>query len=164
MFLSAADKVAIRDSWRLAVPIKATVADLFYRRLFELKPEYRKLFHSDMRAQHAKLVGMLAFIVGAVDWADEDWELEVERESDLFLVTLALGRRHTELYKIPEESYAVIGEVLIYTLDYGLGRAFTPLVKEAWTKMYDILIITMRMGESAVSMGAPMETSVAREL
>ncbi len=35
------EKAAIKNSWRLVIPIAETAADLFYKRLFELKPEYR---------------------------------------------------------------------------------------------------------------------------
>ena len=34
-------KVLLRDSWRMVVPIAETAADLFYKRLFELRPDYR---------------------------------------------------------------------------------------------------------------------------
>src|SRR5690606_38326525 len=59
---------------------------------------------------------------------------------------LALGRRHSDLYHIPEESYAIVGEALVWTLDYGLGDAFTPEVKAAWTELYVALARTMAMG------------------
>jgi hypothetical protein len=73
------EKEAIRRSWRLVVPIAETAADLFYRRLFELRPECRVLFPSDLSSQKQKLVKMLAFVVEALDWSDDEWETpEVE--------------------------------------------------------------------------------------
>ena len=53
-------KALITENWRLAVPIADTFADLFYRRLFELRPEYRKLFGEDLAGQKQKLLQMLA--------------------------------------------------------------------------------------------------------
>ena len=44
------DKEHIRRSWKLVIPIAETAADLFYKRLFELKPEYRGLEHRGMTA------------------------------------------------------------------------------------------------------------------
>jgi nitric oxide dioxygenase len=61
--LTDSEKAAIRSSWRLVIPIAETAADLFYRRLFELKPEYRQLFSMDMASQKRKLLHMLAFVV-----------------------------------------------------------------------------------------------------
>jgi hemoglobin-like flavoprotein len=140
------EKTALKHSWRLVVPIAETAADLFYKRLFELKPDYRLLFPDDMSGQKRKLLRMLAFIVKALDWADDDWRADVAVEEDLMLVVLAMGRRHTQLYKVPDESYAVVGEALIWTLDMGLGDAFTEDVKRAWIELYTLVAKTMRMG------------------
>ena len=147
--LSDADKQHIVRTWRLVVPIAETAADLFYRRLFELEPEYAKLFPSDMAGQKGKLVKMLAFIVKSVDWAQDQWAEDVDPEEDLCLVVLALGRRHASLYRIPEASYATVGEALLWTLDQGLGQAFTPEVRQAWAKLYGLLATTMKLGGRA---------------
>jgi hemoglobin-like flavoprotein len=148
--LTEAERRTIRQSFRLVVPIAETAAELFYKRLFELKPEYRSLFADDIAAQRRKLLRMLAFIVKSLDYRDTDWRDDVPPEQDLMLVVLALGRRHSELYRIPQESYGVVAEALLWTLDYGLGEAFTPEVKSAWTKLYLLLAQTMRLGSAAV--------------
>jgi len=145
-----AEKDVIRRSWRLVVPIAETAADLFYRRLFELRPEYRRLFPDDLAAQKRKLVKMLAFVVRAMDWSGERWRDDVNPSEDLMLVILALGRRHSELYEIPDDSYAPVGEALLWTLDYGLGDAFDPDVRAVWSKLYGLVAQTMRMGSAAV--------------
>src|SRR5262245_24817302 len=108
--LDDTEKAAIRESWRLVVPIADTAADLFYKRLFELRPEYRGLFKSDLESQKRKLLRMLAFVVKSVDFRDADWQSDVPVDQDLMLVVLALGRRHSELYRIPNESYGVVAE------------------------------------------------------
>ena len=141
--LSDSEKRAVVRSWRLAVPIADTVGDLFYRRLFDIRPEYRQLFSGDITAQKQKLVKMLAFIVRALDWSEDQWKEDVNAADDLFLVVLALGRRHSDIYRIPEESYADVGEALLWTLDYGLGDAFTDETRTAWTKLYSLLSRTV---------------------
>jgi hemoglobin-like flavoprotein len=148
--LTESDRKAVRQSFRLVVPIADTAADLFYRRLFELKPEYRKLFGDDIAAQKRKLLRMLAFIVRSLDYKDADWRDDVPPEQDLMLVVLALGRRHSDLYRIPSESYALVAEALLWTLDYGLGEAFTQEVRAAWTRLYTLLAQTMRLGAAVV--------------
>ena len=147
--LDDTEKAAIRESWRLVIPIADTAADLFYKRLFELRPEYRALFKGDMESQKRKLLRMLAFVVKSVDFRDADWQSDVPVDQDLMLVVLALGRRHSELYRIPNESYGVVAEALLWTLDYGLGEAFTQEVRSAWTQLYTLLSQTMRMGALA---------------
>jgi hemoglobin-like flavoprotein len=156
-FLTDADKEVIGNTWRLVVPIGETAADLFYRRLFELEPAYRALFKEDLTAQKRKLLAMLAFIVKSLSWVEASWRDEIDPESDLFLVVLALGRRHRELYKVPEEAYATVREALLWTLDYGLGEAFTPEARMAWKRVYDLVSMTMKMGKGAVELGKEIE-------
>lgn len=148
--LNDTEKKLIVNSWRLVVPIKDTAADLFYRRLFELQPGYRALFKSDLAAQKQKLIAMLAFIVKSLDWPDSAWRDHVAEQDDLFLVVLALGRRHSELYNVPDSAYAVVGEALLWTLDYGLAKEFSPPVRAAWTKVYGLLATAMKMGRLSV--------------
>jgi hemoglobin-like flavoprotein len=148
--LTDSEKVAIRSSWRLVVPIADTAADLFYRRLFELRPDYRELFSLDMASQKRKLLHMLAFVVKSLDYQDADWRDDVPANEDMMLVVLALGRRHSELYKIPRESYDVVAEALVWTLHFGLGEAFTPEVQNAWVHIYTLLAKTMQMAGLAV--------------
>jgi len=161
--LTESDRHAVRQSFRLVVPIADTAAELFYKRLFELRPEYRSLFKDDIAGQKRKLVRMLAFIVKSLDFADAQWRDDVPPEQDLMLVVLALGRRHTELYRIPSESYGVVAEALLWTLDYGLGEAFTPDVRAAWTRLYTLLAQTMRLGAATVDREAALNGAAAAD-
>lgn len=147
---SDSEKEAILRSWKLVVPIAETAADLFYKRLFELEPSYRALFPEDLTAQKRKLIRMLAFIVKSLSWKEAEWKEDVRPEEDLMLVMLALGRRHAELYKIPRESYDKVAEALLWTLDYGLGGAFTPEVRAAWTRVYTLVAQAMQMGTASI--------------
>jgi hemoglobin-like flavoprotein len=152
--ISDEEKAAIKDSWRLVVPIAETAADLFYRKLFELRPEYRRLFPDDMKSQKRKLLAMLGFVVKSLDWPDSAWRDAVAEEDDLCLVLLALGRRHSDLYKVPDAGYEAVGEALLWTLDYGLGKKFDTATRAAWTHIYQLLALTMKMGRLSVANGA----------
>jgi len=152
--LNDTEKKLLRDSWRLVTPVMETAADLFYRRLFELQPAYRGLFPDDMSSLKRKLMVTLAFAVKASDWAQESWADEVPQEDDLFLVVLALGRRHTLLYKVPDEAYPVVREALLWALNMGLGQAFTADTRAAWTKLYGLLSSIMLMGSRQAAMDA----------
>jgi len=154
--LTDAQKKLVQKTWKLVVPISETAADLFYKRLFETHPQYKSLFPDDMSGQKRKLLRMLAFVVKSLDWVDAQWREEVDPDEDLMLVVLALGRRHTELYKIPDESYAAVGAALLWTLDYGLGDAFTEEVRAAWTSVYTTVAATMKMGCQTFDQGATL--------
>ena len=146
LLLNSDEKNMIVGSYRLVVPVWETVADLFYGRLFEDQPQYRQLFPEDMTGQKRKLMTMLAFITRSLDWTEEQWKEDVAPQEDLFLVVLALGRRHHVLYKIPDDSYGSVGGALLWALDQGLGQAFTPEIRVAWSKLYSSLSTTMQMG------------------
>ena len=151
MILTDNEKKLIASSFRLLVPVSETVADLFYGYLFQDKPQYRDLFPEDMTRQKRKLVTMLAFIANSIDWTEDQWMEEVNPEDDLCLVVLALGRRHHNLYKIPDDAYGPVEDALMWSLDQGLGEAFTPDLQQAWTKLYRVLETTMKMGAKASS-------------
>jgi hemoglobin-like flavoprotein len=156
-------KAVIRETWRLVEPIADTAADLFYRRLFELKPVYQALFPDDMAAQKRKFIAMLRFIVKSLDWPDSAWRENVDEDSDLFLVVLALGRRHTELYKIPDEAYVTVTEALLWTFDYAMGKKFDKDSRAVWTLVLQLISSTMKMGRlSVVKDGAAVKGSQAR--
>ena len=147
--LTVDEKRLIVSSFRLIVPISETVGDLFYRHLFEARPEYRKLFSEDMTKQKRKLMAMIAFITKSLDWAEEQWRNDVRPEEDLFLVVLALGRRHHSLYKIPDEAYYPVQTALLWALEQGLGQTFTPELRQAWVKLYRALATSMQLGATS---------------
>lgn len=143
--LSDSEKQFIVRSWKLVDPIAETAAELFYKQLFRLDPSLRRLFPDDMAAQRRKLMASLGFVVKSLDWASADWRTMIEEENDLFLVILALGRRHRVLYKVQDMHYNTVGAALIWTLEQGLGEAFTPEVRSAWAKIYNLLSTAMKL-------------------
>jgi hemoglobin-like flavoprotein len=54
-----------------------------------------------------------------------------------------LGRRHAG-YGVKDEHYASVGAALLWTLEQGLGSAFTPAVRESWTTVYTTLADVMK--------------------
>src|SRR5262245_53886144 len=132
--LSPDDIMLVRASFARVAPIKQQAADLFYRRLFEVGPELRRLFPADLHAQKQKLMAMIATAVGALHDLDA-----------LVPKVKALGMRHVSYGATPEH-YEVVGEVLLWTLERGLGDAFTPQVRTAWTRVYGVLARTMMAG------------------
>lgn len=132
--LSTEDIMLVRASFAQVAPIKHKAADLFYGRLFELAPQVRRMFPADLRDQKQKLMAMIAAAVGAL----HDLEALVPRVK-------ALGMRHVA-YGASSTHYDVVGQALLWTLEQGLGAAFTPDVRAAWTRVYGLLAETMQAG------------------
>jgi hemoglobin-like flavoprotein len=124
----------VRESFDKVVPIAGVAADLFYERLFYMAPSLRHLFPTDMRDQKRKLMVMLAAAVQELDDLDT-----------LAPKLMQLGARHTA-YGVKDEHYKTVGEALIWTLERGLGNAFTPAVERAWVRVYLLMAATMQAG------------------
>ena len=54
-----------------------------------------------------------------------------------------LGVRHRR-YGVQSYHYDTVGEALVWTLDQGLGDAFTPDVRAAWAETYGLLASVMK--------------------
>lgn len=121
----------VQSSWQRCLPIIDTAANLFYERLFTLDPSLRSLFPTDMADQKKKLMTMITAAVAGLN------DLNA-----LVPVVQALGRRHLA-YRVEARHYPIVGQALLDTLATGLGPAFTPEVKDAWTVVYGVLADTM---------------------
>ena len=122
----------VRASFAQVLPIADAAAALFYDRLFALDPSLRPLFRGDLAAQGRALMGMLRVAVHGLDRLDQ-----------LVPAVQTLGRRHAG-YGVRDEHYATVASALLWTLEQGLGAAFTPATREAWTQAYALLAVTMQ--------------------
>jgi len=123
----------VANTWKQVAPIADTAANLLYSRLFEIDPSTRKLLRAtDMAAQRKKLLQTLSFAINGLDHLD----VLVSKVEDL-------GRRHAG-YSVTNAQYDSVGAALLWTLEQGLGRAWTPAVASAWTDVYGMLSGIMR--------------------
>jgi len=47
-------------------------------------------------------------------------------------------------YGVKDAYYDTVGAALLWTLERGLGAAFTPAVRDAWTETYTVLATVMQ--------------------
>jgi hemoglobin-like flavoprotein len=137
--MTPADKILVQKTFALVAPIADKAAALFYDRLFELDPTLKSLFKIDLREQGGKLMQMIGLAVNELDALDE-----------LVPMVEALGRRHAN-YGVKDRDYDTVGSALLWTLQQGLGAAFTPEVKSAWTAVYQLLASTMKAGAKSAA-------------
>ena len=128
----------VQESFRKVVPIADTAATIFYARLFELDPSLRKLFKGDMKKQGMMLMSMLASAVRGLS-----------DPNALIPVLTALGRRHTG-YGVVDAHYTTVAEAPLWTLEQGMGEAFTPEVRDAWIAAYSMMASVMQQGAREV--------------
>ena len=122
----------IQTSWAAVLPIQDTAAGLFYQRLFVLDPSVQPMFKGDLAAQGKKLMQALGFIVNSLTRLDE-----------LVPVAQDMARRHVG-YGVQAEHYDTVGTALLWTLEQGLGSAFTDETRVAWATAYGTLAGVMK--------------------
>lgn len=82
------------------------------------------MFKGPMDAQHKKLIDMLSFIVAFIDQPDK-----------LLPEVVEMVKRH-EGYGAKPAHYEAVGEVLLWTLEKGLGKQWNNTVADAWAACY----------------------------
>lgn len=122
----------VQESFKKVAPIADTAADIFYARLFEVAPQVRSMFPEVMTDQKEKLMQVLSTAVNNLHQVEQ-----------IVPVLETLGRKHVD-YGVCDGHYDTVGEVLIYTLEKGLGPDFTEETKAAWLETYDLMASVMR--------------------
>lgn len=131
--MSPEEKLLVKETWRKVAPMADTAARLFYDRLFEIDATTRPLFKTtNLAEQRRKLIQALTVVVKGLD------------HLEALVPTLAdMGRRHAQ-YGVTDGHYDTVGAALLWTLEQGLGSAWTPEVKAAWSGAYALLADVMR--------------------
>ncbi len=122
----------VQESFKQVAPISDKAAEIFYGKLFEKDPSLKPMFKGDIKEQGKKLMSMLSTAVNGLS------NLEA-----LVPAVQNLGKGHAG-YGVEDKHYDTVGASLLETLEAGLGDAFTPEVKDAWTEVYTVLATTMK--------------------
>lgn len=126
----------VQDSWQRVQTSPNEVAQLFYSRLFELNPELRSMFRTDMQEQQRKFIQMVSLVVDGLEQPDQ-----------LAPMLYELGRRHMDPYRVQPQNYDSLGAALLWTLGQRLGDGFTAEVRQAWSETYRGMAHAMQEGE-----------------
>lgn len=92
------------------------------------------MFKGNMAEQGRKLMTMLKVAVANLDRLDT-----------IVPAVEALGDQHVH-YGVLARDYDTVAVALLWTLEQGLGDAFTPEAREAWTLVYTVLAQVMQSG------------------
>ena len=117
----------VQQSFSKVAPIADQAALMFYDRLFEVAPQVKAMFPADMTEQRKKLMATLAIVVNGLSNLEQ-----------ILPAASALATRHVA-YGAKAEHYPVVGSALLWTLEKGLGEAWTADVAGAWTAAYGTL-------------------------
>src|SRR5215469_4895611 len=137
--MTPAQVALVQETFQPVRQISDAAAGMFYARLFELDPSLRPMFRGDLEEQGRKLMQMMGVAVASLTKLDA-----------IISAVEDLGRRHAA-YGVRDEHYATVAAALLWTLEQGLGPAFTPEVAEAWGATYGVLSGAMKRGAMTMS-------------
>lgn len=104
---------------------KEELSRLFYRELFHLDINFKKVFPGNIVFLNRKFFNMLAALQNVK-------YLENIAES-----VVKLGERHLIKYGAQIEFFDTVKQALLSALEHYLGDRFTPDLKEAWNEVFD---------------------------
>ena len=139
--LSDAQIALVQSSFREVLPIADTAGLLLYNRIFTLAPDTRALFADDVLPQAKRLMAAVKLAVDGLGRLD-----------DVASYLVKLGSRHVG-YGVKPEHFDVGGEALMWTLEQGLGSAFTPEVRDAWAAVWEVVAGAMLTGMAQAELG-----------
>ena len=114
----------VQSTFQLVQPILEPAAMMFYDRLFELDPSLRALFRTSREEQGRHLALALTFVVNS---------LRPPGSPPCHGGTP--GPSSCRVWRSRRALYGG-GHALLWTLEQGLGDAFTPEVRDAWSAVY----------------------------
>uniref|UniRef100_A0A8C0FEM2 Nitrite reductase n=1 Tax=Bubo bubo TaxID=30461 RepID=A0A8C0FEM2_BUBBB len=120
-----------------------------YCRLFDLDPDLLPLFQYNCKQFSSpqeclsapEFLDHIRKVMLVIDAAVN----HLENLSCLEEYLCNLGKKH-QAVGVKVESFSTVGESLLYMLEKCLGTAFSPDVREAWSKLYGAVVKAMRRG------------------
>eukprot|EP00931_Biecheleriopsis_adriatica_P006610 TRINITY_DN107993_c0_g1_i1.p1 TRINITY_DN107993_c0_g1~~TRINITY_DN107993_c0_g1_i1.p1 ORF type:complete len:218 (+),score=50.86 TRINITY_DN107993_c0_g1_i1:81-734(+) len=128
----------VQDSWASVQTVGmcdgTPVMDIFFDHLFKDNDTAAIFGSTNMPVHKKRLWAMLNAAVNGLSDLDT-----------LVPILRGLGARHKD-YGVQSAHFSAVGASLIYTLDAGLGEAFTPELKSLWETVYGIVQEQMDLG------------------
>jgi len=117
----------VQDSFDRVFPVKAELAESFYKSLFDMAPDVRPMFPEDMTSQRLKLSDTLSYTVRNLH------RPEVVEET-----IVGLARRHVKYGALPAH-FAPVGMALISSLKAHLPGGMSDKEADAWLLAYTFI-------------------------
>ncbi|XP_018619662.1 neuroglobin [Scleropages formosus] len=146
--LTGKDKELVRESWESLGKNKVPHGVVMFTRLFELDPNLLSLFPYNMKngsmqdcLSSPEFLEHVAKVMLVIDAAVSN--LDDLNSLEDYLINL--GRKH-EAVGVKIQSFAVVGESLLYMLQRSLGPAYTAALRQAWLNVYGFVVAAMSSG------------------
>jgi len=117
----------VQASWQKVDEKNHEVAQMFYQRLFELAPELRQFYQTDLQEYGARLMRNLGMAVKSL------------RQMDSVLPMLQDFAAQRVERGIKDGYETVVRNAMLWALEQRLAESFTQDVRTAWNETYSLL-------------------------
>jgi len=121
----------VENSWDFILTSRQEAGFCFYKSLFEIDPNLKRLFNTDLEEQAQKLISLITFVVH-----------KLNNINSVLADVRSLGVRHRG-YHVQPDHYKAVEIALLRTLSQSLGEQWNQETEEAWTAVYALLSETM---------------------
>lgn len=131
----------VQASWQKVDEKNHEVAQMFYQRLFELAPELRQFYQTDLQEYGARLMRNLGMAVTSL------------RQMDSVLPMLQDFAAQRVERGIKDGYETVVRNAMLWALEQRLAESFTQDVRTAWNETYSLLTGIIGRDSSASLVG-----------
>lgn len=136
----------LQRSYAKIEPIADQFGTIFYERLFTIAPEIRPLFRSDLKAQQAKFMKVIAEVVQLHLRSIISLPVTAQAANSAVLPGAFWSGKLHAAYGVRMEDYEIMKSALTWALEKTLGDECNEDIKAAWGTAYDIVVGAMQEG------------------
>lgn len=136
----------LQRSFAKIEPVADQFGTIFYERLFAIAPEIKPLFRTDLKAQQAKFMKVIAEVVQLHLRSIISLPVTAQASSSAVLPGAFWSGKLHAAYGVRMEDYATMKSALMWALEKTLGDDCNEDVKVAWSTAYDVVVGAMREG------------------
>jgi hemoglobin-like flavoprotein len=129
---------SVHDSWSKVAPFAGAAAALFFERLVEQDPSFRRIFPESRRA--ADIAAFTRVVTVAVR--------SLAQLENIVPAAADLGRR-AAWHGLGDAQYRSVADALLWSLERVLGAELTPSVRRAWAEAFLTLAAAARRAGAA---------------
>jgi hypothetical protein len=143
------EKSVLKATWGDALTLADDVGDLFFERLLALRPAYAVLFlRADMKLEKERFFRAISFVVRSLDWPEDAWLDAASPEDDAVFAAFSLGANGEGIAGIAPDSYPLMGDALVWSLETALGTAFSREAADVWRTVSSGMLLALRLGST----------------
>lgn len=136
----------LQRSFAKIEPLADQFGAMFYDRLFQIAPDIKPMFRTDIKAQQSKFMKVIGEVVQLHLRAMISLPVTAQASGEATLPGAYWSGKLHAAYGVRMVDFDRMKEALVWALEQALGGDMTPETRDAWVTAYDIVVLSMRSG------------------